>query len=84
MDTFKYLGITMSAEEGSEEAVRARVNAAWTKWRELSGVFFDKKMPRKLMIKLYMKVIRPVMVWPSSLIRPSVFLRTTKTNATLC
>ena len=31
----------MSAEGGSEEAVRARVSAAWTKWRELSGVFFE-------------------------------------------
>ena len=43
--------------------MRARVSAAWTKWRELSGVFFDKKMPRKLKIKLYMTVIRPVMLY---------------------
>ena len=63
VDKFKYLGITMSAKGGSEEAVRARVSAAWTKWRELSGIFFDKKMPRKLKIKLYMTVIRPVMLY---------------------
>ena len=63
VDKFKYLGITMSANGGSEEAVRARVSAAWTKWRELSGVFFDKKMPRRLKIKLYLTVIRPVLLY---------------------
>ena len=45
-----------------EEAVRARVSAAWGKWRDLSGVISDKKMPRNLKIKLYMTVIRPVLM----------------------
>ena len=48
---------------GSEEAVRARVSAAWGEWRDLSGVISDKKMPRKLKIKLYMTVIRPVLLY---------------------
>ena len=61
MKKFKYLGVTISEEGGSEEAVRARVSAAWGKWRDLSGVISDKKMPRKLKIKLYMTVIRPVL-----------------------
>ena len=52
MNKFKYLGVTIS-EGGSEEAVRARVSAAWGEWRELSGVISDKKMPRKLKTKLY-------------------------------
>ena len=58
VNKFKYLGVTISEEGGSEEAVRARVSAAWGKWRDLSGVISDKKMPRKLKIKLYMTVIR--------------------------
>ena len=37
VNKFKYLGVTIS-EGGSEEAVRARVSAAWGKWRDLSGV----------------------------------------------
>ena len=66
---FKYLGVTISEERGSEEAVGARVSAAWGKWRALFGVTSDKKMPRKLKIKLYMTVIRPVLLhgaecWP--------------------
>ena len=41
--------------------MRTRVSAAWTKWRELSGVFFDKKLPKKVKIKLNMTIIRQVM-----------------------
>ena len=63
MNKFKYLGVTISEEGGSEETVRARVSAAWGKWRDLSGVICDKKMPRKLKIKLYMTVIRPVLLY---------------------
>ena len=44
VNKFKYLGVTISEEGGSEEAVRARVSAAWGKWRYLhfriqSGLF---------------------------------------------
>ena len=63
VNKFKYLGVTISEEGDSEEAVRARVSAAWGKWRDLSGVISDKKMPRKLKIKLYMTVIRPVLLY---------------------
>ena len=41
VNKFKYLGVTISEEGGSEEAVRARVSAAWGKWRDLSGVISD-------------------------------------------
>ena len=63
MNKFKYLGVTISKESGSEKAVKARVSAAWGKWRDLSGVISDKKMPRKLKIKLYMTVVRPVLLY---------------------
>ena len=63
MNKFKYLGVTISEEGGSEEAVRARVSAAWGKWRDISGVISDKNMPRKLKIKLYLTVIRPVLLY---------------------
>ena len=63
MNKFRYIGVTISEEGGSEEAVRARVSGAWGKWRDLSGVISDKKIPRKLKIKLYMTVIRPVLLY---------------------
>ena len=63
VNTLKYLGVTISEEGGSKEAVRARISAAWGKWRDLSRVISDKKMPRKLKIKLYMTVIRTVLLY---------------------
>ena len=63
VNKFKYLGVTISEEGGSEEAVRARVSAAWGKWRDLSGVISDKKTPRKLNIKLFMTAIRLVFLY---------------------
>ena len=60
---FKYLGVTIDAKGGSHEAIRTRVAAAWNKWRELSGVINDKRMPRKLKVKLCCTVIRPVLLY---------------------
>ena len=34
----RYLGVNLGDRGGSEKAVRARVNAAWNKWKEDSGV----------------------------------------------
>jgi len=63
VDKFKYLGTTLSEEGGSEMAVRARITAAWNKWRQCSGVLYDRKMPRKLKVKIYNTVIRPVLTY---------------------
>ena len=48
---FKYLCSVMEAEEGSLKAVKQRVKVAWMKWRDMSGVMCDKRMPRKLNIQ---------------------------------
>ena len=63
VDRFKYLGVTVSKEGGFEQAVRARITAAWNKWRECSGVIYDRKIPRKLKVKIYTTVIRPVLLY---------------------
>ena len=57
------LNVENREDGGSEKAVRARGSAAWGKWRDLSGVISDKKMTKKLNIKLYMTVIRPVLLY---------------------
>ena len=39
---FCYLGDVLDSEGGAERAVRARVAAAWGKWREISGLLLNK------------------------------------------
>ena len=39
MTRFCYLGDVLDSEGGAERAVRARVAAAWRKWREILGVY---------------------------------------------
>ncbi|XP_063600670.1 uncharacterized protein LOC134776847 [Penaeus indicus] len=60
---FKYLGVTVDARGGSQVAMRAKVAAAWNKWKELSDVISDRMMPRKLKVKLYSSIIRPVLLY---------------------
>lgn len=61
--TFKYLGSTVNANGGCEEDVKHRIKAAWQKWRDLSGVVCDKKMPVRIKGKVYRTMIRPVMIY---------------------
>ncbi|XP_046862544.1 uncharacterized protein LOC124456042 [Xenia sp. Carnegie-2017] len=60
-ETFKYLGTTIHG--GCKTEVELRISQAWNKWRELTGVLCDKKMPKKLKILIYKTVIRPVLLY---------------------
>ena len=60
---FKYLGFTLSEKGGSQEAVKARISAAWMKWKEFTGIIYDKRMPRRMKVKIYKTVIRPVIMY---------------------
>ena len=60
---FKYLGSTVETTGGCELEVNLRVSAAWKKWKEITPVICDKKMPIKLKTKLYKTVVRPVMLY---------------------
>ena len=60
VNKFKYLGVIINEEGGSEEAVRASLTG---QVRDLSGFISHKKMPWKLNIKFYMTVIRSVLLY---------------------
>ena len=71
VQSFKYLGSTIDRRGGASKDVESRVTKAWSKWRELSGVICDKKVPTKLKILIYQTVIRPTLLygcetWPMS------------------
>ena len=63
VDEFKYMGTVVAKEGGTITAVRQRIKAIWCKWREITGVMYDRKIPRKLKSKLYKAVIRPVLLY---------------------
>ena len=71
VQSFKYLGSTKYRGGGASKDVDNRVTKAWLKWRELSGVICDKKIPTKLKLLIYQTVIRPTLlhgceIWPMS------------------
>ena len=51
--TLKYLGSMFDAEGGTTTDCKNRVRLAWNKWREVTGVICDKKVPVKLKHKSY-------------------------------
>ncbi|VDP11736.1 unnamed protein product [Heligmosomoides polygyrus] len=68
---FKYLGSAIASDGSLMVEVNSRVSAAWSKWRSLTGVLCDKKMPERLKSKIYKTVVRPVAMygaecWPAT------------------
>ena len=63
VEHFKHLGSEIEAEGGMLGAVKQRVKAAWAKWRAVTGVICDRKIPRKLKCKIYKTVVRPVLLY---------------------
>ncbi|CAG5043572.1 unnamed protein product [Parnassius apollo] len=65
-DNFRYLGSVRDASGDSDRDIKARISAAWAKWREVTGVICDPKMPVKLKGQVYKTIIRPVLYVMSS------------------
>ena len=47
-DTFRYLGSMLQRDGDIDEDVSHRIKAGWMKWRQASGVLYDKRVPQKL------------------------------------
>ena len=63
--SFKYLGSIFTSEGGSQADVNNRIRIGWMKWKEVSGVMCDRKMPVKLKDKVFKTIIRPAMTYGS-------------------
>ncbi len=57
----KYLGSILDSNGGAERDVNNRVKLALMKWKQLTGVLCDKKVPITLRDKVYKTVIKPTM-----------------------
>ena len=65
VNSFRYLGSVIDGRGGRGKDVDGRITVAWSKWRDLSGVIYDKKVPIKPKSKLYKIVARPATVYGS-------------------
>ncbi|XP_063385492.1 uncharacterized protein LOC134671562 [Cydia fagiglandana] len=60
---FKYLGSILHETAKCDADVLHRVNAGWMKWRSLSGVLCDRRMPIRTKGKVYKTCVRPVLLY---------------------
>ncbi|XP_063835572.1 polypeptide N-acetylgalactosaminyltransferase 1-like [Ostrinia nubilalis] len=65
VDHFKYLGSIISKDGSIDTDVTHRINTGWMKWRELSGVLCDTRMPVRIKGRVYRAAVRPAMTYGS-------------------
>ena len=70
MERFKYLGSIIHEDGEIDEDINQRIKSGWQKWKKASGVLCDKKIPLKLMGRVYRSVVRPTLLygaecWPT-------------------
>lgn len=51
IESFKYLGCIVQKNGGFVKNVKHRIKCEWIKWREVSGVLCDNKIPKRLKSK---------------------------------
>jgi hypothetical protein len=62
-DTFQYLGSMLQNDGDIDEYVNHQIKVKWMKWRQASGILWDKRVPQKLKRKFYSTAIRPAMLY---------------------
>ena len=63
LDQFCYWGEMITCESGPGEVAKARIAAAWRKWRDISSLLVNKSIPLKNMARIYCACVRPVMLY---------------------
>ena len=65
VESFCYLGDTIGAAGGADQACRTRVRCAWSKFRELMPILTSRGASLKLKGKIYMQCVQSTMVYGS-------------------
>ena len=71
VESFCYLGDVLDRQSSADAAARARISAAWSKWREINSLLCNKGIPLKQRARVYDACIRSVMLygaetWPTT------------------
>ena len=59
VNSFEYLGSVIYGSGGCGKDVDGRIKVAWSRWRDVSGVIYDKKVHVTLKSKLFTTVVIP-------------------------
>ena len=60
---FKYLGSVIDTDGTIDRDVDLRVQTAWSRWRKLTGVLYDRNIALRLKAKVYEATIRPALTY---------------------
>ena len=63
VEEFKYLGSTVQSNGDCGREVKKRVEAGWCRWRRMTGVMCDRRVPARVKGKVYSRVVRPAMLY---------------------
>ena len=59
---FECLGSAVQKGDGCGREVERRVRAGWSRWRGVSGVVCDRRLPARVRGRVCSSVVRPAMV----------------------
>ena len=65
VDHFKCLGSVIDKDGAIDRDVDLRMQAAWSSWRKVTGVLYDRKIPFRFNAKVYEAIIRPSLAYGS-------------------
>ncbi|CAG5046622.1 unnamed protein product [Parnassius apollo] len=65
VEEFKYLGSIVAPKACIERDIQNRTQTAWLKWRSLSGILCDSRMPIKIKGNVYKSAVRPALPYGS-------------------
>ena len=63
VERFKYLGSIIHEEGEIDEDINQRIKIGWQKWKKVSGVLCDKRIPLKLKGRVYRMIVRPTLLY---------------------
>jgi len=63
VEKFKYLGSIIEERGDIKDDINHCISVGWQKWKNVSGVLCEKKIPVRLKGKVYRMKVRPTLLY---------------------